>query len=108
MQTSNPTLSSLIQLLLDTKQLECWVGNKDNAMILQEIGLEVIYHLIDCIHLFINGRVVKFGSLQAFTYKRYWFLFVLIIFLHKYNDERSIISEGVEHKILVEIWVVLG
>lgn len=65
-------------------------------MIFQEIAPEVLYHLVDYISLFFNGRVVEFRSLKVGTHERYWLLIILIVLLCKHNDERSIRSESVE------------
>lgn len=56
----------------------------------------------------INGSIAKLRSLQVYIHERYRPLIILIVFLHKHNDKRSIETKGVEKEILVEVWDVQG
>lgn len=82
--------------------------NKDDAMIFQEIGPEVLHNLVYYISLFFYGKLVKLRSLEARAHEIYFPLIVLIIHLHMHNNKRNVKSESVKKEIFLLLVISFG
>ena len=59
LQASHPIFMLFTQFLLYKQCLDWWVGDKDYAVVLQQVGLEVFHCLLNCISFLVNGKVVE-------------------------------------------------